>query len=143
TDFVGEMVAALSVVDGALVLVDAVAGVEVGTEIAWRYVEEFQLPRFVVINKLDRENANYAATFAAVEEFARTGGHRLVKAQLPIGEKHNFKGIIDLVSMKAYLGDGRTASEIPTDMLEAAKQAHFALVEAAAEGEDALLEKYL
>ena len=86
TDFVGEVISALSVADGALVLVDAVAGVEVGTEVAWRYIEEFQMPRFVVINKLDRDNANYAMVYSAVEEFAHAGGHRLVKAQLPIGD---------------------------------------------------------
>src|SRR5581483_8126619 len=121
--------------DAALVLVDAVAGLEVGTEISWRHVDEFKLPRFVVINKLDRENANFAKAYASVEEFAHAGGQRLIKVQLPIGEKHNFKGVIDLISMKAYMGDGKTVTDVPADMQEAAKEAHFALVEAAAEGE--------
>ncbi|MBI3737441.1 MAG: elongation factor G [Chloroflexi bacterium] len=143
TDFVGEVISALSVADAALVLVDAVAGLEVGTEISWHHVDEFKLPRFVVINKLDRENANFAKAYASVEEFAHAGGQRLIKVQLPIGEKHDFKGVIDLISMKAYMGDGKTVMDVPADMLDAAKEAHFALVEAAAEGEDALLEKYL
>ncbi len=143
TDFVGEVVSALSVADAAVVLVEAVAGVEVGTEIAWRYADDFGMPRFVVINKLDRDNANFAKTYASVEEFAHAGDHRLVQVQLPIGEKHEFKGVIDLISMKAYMGDGKTASEIPADMMDAAKEAHGVLVEAAAEGEDSLLEKYL
>jgi elongation factor G len=143
TDFVGEVIAALSVSDGAVVLVDAVAGPEVGTEIAWRYVDEFKLPRFVVINKLDRETADFAKAFAALEVFAHAGEHRLVKVQLPIGEKHDFKGVIDLISMKARMGDGKSVTDIPAEMLDTAKEAHFALVEAAAEGEDALLEKYL
>jgi len=143
TDFIGEVVSALSVADGALVLVDAVAGLEVGTEIAWNYVDDFNLPRFVVINKLDRDNANYGEAFASVEKFAHAGGHRLVKVQLPIGEKHEFKGVIDLISMKAYMGDGKTASEIPSELMDIAKEAHGVLAEAAAEGEDALLEKYL
>ena len=143
TDFVGEVISALSVSDGALVLVDAVAGLEVGTEIAWRHIDEFKLPRFVVINKLDRDNANYAKAYASVEEFAHAGGQRLVKVQLPIGEKHEFKGVVDLISMKAFTGDGKSASEIPADMQAAAKEAHGVLVEAAAEGEDTLLEKYL
>ncbi len=91
----------------------AVAGLEVGTEIAWRYTDDFKLPRFVVINKLDRDNANYAEAFASVEEFAHAGGHRLVKVQLPIGEKHEFKGVIDLISMKAFMGDGKTANRNP------------------------------
>jgi elongation factor G len=140
TDFVGEMIAALSVADGALVLVDSVAGIEVGTEIAWRYADEFNLPRFVVINKLDRENASFERALASVEAFSPT---RLVKVQLPLGEKHDFKGVIDLVGMKAYLGNGKTATEIPAEFQAAADEARQALVEVAAEGEDALLEKYL
>ncbi len=143
TDFVGEMVSALSVADAAVVLVDSVAGVEVGTEVAWGYVDEFKLPRLVIINKLDRDNANFAKAYASVEEFAHAAGQRLVKLQLPIGEKHEFKGVVDLISMKAYLGDGKTASDIPADMKAATEEAHFSLVEAAAEGDDALLEKYL
>jgi elongation factor G len=140
TDFVGEEISALSVSDGTIVLVDSVSGLEVGTEIAWRYADEFKLPRFVVINRLDRDNANFDKAFASVEGFSET---RLIKVQLPIGEKHEFKGVVDLISMKAYLGDGKTASDIPADMQAAAEAAHFTLVEAAAEGEDTLLEKYL
>ncbi len=143
TDFIGEVISALSVSDGALVLVDAVSGLEVGTEIAWRHIDEFKLPRFVVINKLDRDNANFEKAYASIEEFAHAGGQRLVKVQLPIGEKHDFKGVIDLISMKAFLGDGKTASEIPADLQAAAKEARGVLIEAAAEGEDSLLEKYL
>ena len=78
TDFVGEVISALSVADGAAVLVDSVSGVEVGTEVAWRYVDEFKLPRFVVINKLDRDNADFAKAYASVEEFAHARGERLV-----------------------------------------------------------------
>jgi elongation factor G len=140
TDFVGEVISTLSVADGAVVLVDSVSGLEVGTEIAWRYAEDFKLPRFVVINRLDRDNANFVKALASMEEFSET---RLIKVQLPVGEKHDFKGVIDLISMKAYLGDGKTASDIPTEMKDEADAAYTELVEAAAEGEDALLEKYL
>ncbi len=140
TDFVGEVISTLSVADGAVVLVNSVAGLEVGTEIAWRYSDEFNLPRFVVINRLDRDNANFARALASIEAFSET---RLIKVQLPVGEKHEFKGVVDLISMKAYLGDGKTASDIPADMKDAADAAYTELVEAAAEGEDALLEKYL
>jgi elongation factor G len=140
TDFVGEVVSALSVADGAVVLVDSVSGLEVGTEIAWRYADDFKLPRFVVVNRLDRDNANFAKALASVEEFSET---RLIKVQLPIGEKHEFKGVVDLISMKAYLGDGKTASDVPAEMKDEADAAYTELVEAAAEGEDALLEKYL
>jgi elongation factor G len=143
TDFVGEAISALSVSDGALILVDAVAGVEVGTELAWRFAEDFKLPRFVVINKMDRDNANFEQALASVEELARAHDQRVIRVQLPIGEKQEFMGVIDLIGMKAYLGDGKTVAEIPEDLKEAAEAAHFTLVEAAAEGEDELLEKYL
>ncbi|HSB03207.1 MAG TPA: elongation factor G [Anaerolineales bacterium] len=142
-DFVGEAISALSVADGAIILVDAVAGVEVGTELAWRYANEFNLPRFFLINKMDRDNADFEKTYAALEEFARVHDKRTLKVQLPIGEKQNFKGVVDIIGMQAYMGDGKTAAEIPADLKEATEKAHFTLVEAAAEGEDELMEKYL
>lgn len=143
TDFVGEMISALSVADGAVILVDSVAGVEVGTEIAWRHCDTFKLPRFVVINKMDRENADFAKTYQAVEHFAQANEARLVKVQLPWGQKLDFKGVIDLVSMKAYAADGKTAQDVPAELKDEAEEARMVLIEAAAEGEDALLEKYL
>jgi elongation factor G len=143
TDFVGEMISALSVADGAILLVDAVAGIEVGTELAWRYADEFNLPRFFVINKMDRDNADFERTYDAIHEFVRAHGKRAIKVHLPIGSKHDFKGVVDIIGMKAYLGDGRTTGEIPADLKEEAEKAHFTMVEAAAEGEDELMEKYL
>ncbi|MEW6286068.1 MAG: elongation factor G [Chloroflexota bacterium] len=143
TDFVGEMISALSVADGAVLLVDAVSGIEVGTELAWKYADQFNLPRFIVINKMDRENADFAKVYAEVEEFVRGRGKRTVKIHLPIGEKQDFKGVVDVIGMKAYMGDGKTIAEIPAELKEAADKAHFDLVEAAAEGEDELMEKYL
>src|SRR5215212_1029875 len=142
-DFVGEAISALSVADGAVILVDAVAGVEVGTELAWRYANEDNLPRFFLINKMDRDNADFEKTYAALEELARAHGKRTLKVHRPIGEKQNFKGVVDVIGMKTYIGDGKTTGEIPADLKEAAEQAHFTLVEAAAEGEDELMEKYL
>ncbi len=143
TDFVGESISALSVADGALILVDAVAGIEVGTELAWRYADEFNLPRFVVVNKMDRDNANFEEAYAAIEAFIKARGKRALKIHLPIGEKAAFKGVVDVIGMKSYMGDGNTIAEIPAELMEDAKAAHFALVEAAAEGEDELMEKYL
>jgi elongation factor G len=140
TDFIGEVISALRVSDGVLVLIDSVAGLEVGTEIAWNYCDQFNLPRFVVINKMDRDNANFNKALASVEAFSDT---RLIKLQLPWGERQDFKGVIDLVTMKAYPGDGKSAEDIPADMQGTAEEAQVALIEAAAEGEDALLEKYL
>jgi len=143
TDFVGEMVSALSVADGAIILVDAVAGIEVGTELAWRYCDQFNLPRFIVINKLDRDTADFEKVFNEIEEFVKQHDKRAIKVHLPIGEKHEFKGVVDIIGMKSYLGDGKTTAEIPADLKEAAEKAHFNMVEAAAEGEDELMEKYL
>jgi len=140
TDFIGEVISALRVADGAIIVVDSVAGAEVGTEIAWNYCNTFQLPRFVVINKMDRENANFQKALASIQNLTET---RLIPVQLPWGEKASFQGVIDLISMKAYKGDGKTAVEIPDEYRSAAEEARFALVEAAAEGEDELLEKYL
>jgi len=140
TDFVGEMISALSVVEGAVVVLDAVSGYEVGTEIAWKYCDKFHLPRFVLINKMDRENADFNKAIASIEEHSAT---RLIKVQLPWGEKQSFQGIIDLLSMKAFKGDGKNPEAIPPEMQSTAEEAHMALVEAAAEGDDTLLEKYL
>ncbi|NCP88144.1 MAG: elongation factor G [Anaerolineae bacterium CG_4_9_14_3_um_filter_57_17] len=143
TDFIGEVVSALSVADAAAIVVDAVSGIEVGTEAAWRFCNKFKLPRFVIINKMDRENANFDKAYESVDAHARAHEMRVVKFQLPWGEKLDFKGVIDLVSMKAYAGDGKTPQDIPAEYKDAVAEARMALIEAAAEGEDTLLEKYL
>ena len=140
TDFIGEVISAMRVADGAVVLVDAVSGLEVGTEIALRYAGDFNLPTFLLINKMDRDNANFAKTLESVEKFSET---RLIPVQLPWGEKAAFQGVIDLISMKALKGDGKTVVEIPAELKGAAEEARMKLVEAAAEGDDSLLEKYL
>ncbi len=140
TDFVGEVISALRVADSAIVMVDAVSGLEVGTELAWTYCNKFNLPRFLLINKMDRDNANYAKALQSVTEFSEI---RLIPVQLPWGEKQAFQGVIDLITMKAYKGDGKTAVEIPAEFKDAATEARGKLVEAAAEGDDSLLEKYL
>ena len=139
TDFVGEMISALSVADSALILLDSVGGVEVGTEIAWRYCDQFDLPRAVVINKMDRDNANYQKV---MEEIAQFSDVRLLPVQLPWGEKLNFQGVIDLIGMKAYPADGKEAQDIPAELADAAEEARMTLVEAAAESDEALMEKY-
>ena len=139
SDFVGEVVSAMRVADCAVILVDSVSGAEVGTEVALQYAEKFELPRFVVLNKMDRDNASFAKALKSVEESTDA---RLIPMHLPIGEKADFKGIVDLITMKAYMGDGKTPSDIPADMQAEAEEARMVLVEAAAEGEDTLLEKY-
>ena len=140
TDFVGEVISALRVSDGVVVLVDSVAGLEVGTEIAWQHCDLMKLPRFVVINKMERDNANFLKALATIQEFSSI---RVIPVQLPWGEKTGFQGVIDLITMKAYKSDGKTIAEVPDELKAEADEARMVLVEAAAEGEDALLEKYL
>ncbi len=140
TDFIGEVISALRVADGALVLVDSVAGAEVGTEIALNYCEQFKLPRFIVINKMNRDNANFQKAVASLQSIIET---RLVLVQLPWGEKQDFKGVIDLLTQKVYVGDGKTVQDIPGEYADSVATTRMELIEAAAEGEDALLEKYL
>ena len=140
TDFVGELKSALHVADAAIVVVDAVSGVEVGTELAWQYCDERRLPRIVVINKMDRENANFARALESVQTAFKA---KLIPVQLPWGEKHDFKGVIGLLSMKARPGKGEAFVDIPAEHKAAAAEARVKLVEAAAEGEDELIEKYL
>jgi elongation factor G len=139
TDFLGEEISALRVSDGAVILVDAVAGIEVGTELAWNYSEEKNVPRFVLINKMDRENANFKKMVDAFQEISDV---RLLPLQLPWGEQADFKGVIDLVNMKAHKGVGTESVEIPADLKNAAEEAHAAIIEAAAEGADDLMEKF-
>ncbi len=140
TDFIGEMISALSVADSTLVVVDAVSGYEVGTEVAWSYCDKFNLPRILLINKMDRENADFQKSLHSVQEKVST---RLIPVQLPWGEKLDFKGVIDLLTMKAYKGSGKDSEEIPAELKSIADDAHMQLMEAAAEGDDILLEKYL
>jgi elongation factor G len=141
TDFIGEVISALSVADSAVVAVDSVAGVEVGTELVWGYCDTFGLPRFVVISKMDRDNANFQAVLNSVNDLAPNA--TFIPVQLPLGEKQDFKGVIDLFSMKAREEDGKSLSDIPAEYQAEAEEARIALVEAAAEGDDSLLEKYL
>jgi elongation factor G len=140
TDFVGEVVSALRVSDAAVILLDSVSGAEVGTEVALNYVNQFNLPRFILVNKMDRENANFQKALASIKDYSDL---RTIPVQLPWGEKADFKGVLDLLTMKAYKGDGKTVVDIPAEYADAVEEARIALVEAAAEGEDALLEKYL
>ena len=140
-DFIGEVISALRVSDAAIVLVDSVAGVEVGTEIVWGYCDQFKLPRFIVISKMNRDNASFRRTMTSLAQIQTEA--TLVPVQLPWGEQQAFKGVIDLFSMKARPGDGSESEDIPAELVDAAEEARINLVEAAAEGDDELLEKYL
>jgi len=140
TDFVGEMISGLRVADGAVIVVDSVAGAEVGTEIAWDYCDQFKLPRFVLINKMNRDNANFRKALDSVQLLSES---RLLPMQLPMGERGNFQGVLDLLTMKAYMGEENKQQDIPAQYSDEVETARMELIEAAAEGEDALLEKYL
>jgi elongation factor G len=137
---VGEVISALRIADSAAVVVDSVAGAEVGTEIALSYCDEFKLPRMIIINKMNRDNANFHKALESVQQIS---DKRLIPVELPWGEKADFKGVLDLLTMKAYAGAGETAQEIPADCKDEVEAARMQLIEAAAEGEDSLLEKYL
>jgi elongation factor G len=139
-DFIGEEISALRVADGVLLLADAVSGAEVGTELAWSYCDKFKLPRFVIINKMNRDNANFNK---ALESIKNLGDSHMLPVQLPWGERAEFTGVLDLLSNKAYEGERSVEKEIPAEYAEEVEIARMQLIEAAAEGEDALLEKYL
>jgi elongation factor G len=139
-DFIGEVNGAFKVAENAVVLVEAVAGVEVGTELVWQTANIYERPRFIVINKMDRENVTVNRVISSINE--NLSGN-FVNIQLPIGEGTSFEGVVDLLTMKAYTGPEGTAGDIPNDMLDAAEEARAELVETAAEGDDELLEKYL
>jgi elongation factor G len=142
--FINDARAALVAADSALVTVDGVAGVEVQTEKVWGFAADYHLPTAVVINKLDRERADFQRAFDSVQQvFGRTA----IPIQIPIGSERNFTGVVDLIRMKAYTyaidGDGKgKEGEIPADLADAAQKAHEALVEIVAEEDDKLMEEF-
>jgi len=142
--FVADAKAGLAVADAALLVVEAVAGVQVITERVFQYCQEYQVPRVFVINKLDRENASFERTMQSIlERFDR----RAVLIQVPIGTEAGFEGIVDLITMKShrYAKDASgqvTTGEVPADLLGMAKEYHAKLVEMVAESDDALMEIY-
>jgi elongation factor G len=139
-DFVGDMIGALHAVDGAVVVVDAVAGVEVGTEIAWQQLDAMGLPRVVVINMMNRDNAKWQRVLADLESAFDA---RFVPLQLPIGEGPTFKGVYRLISETVSLGPKATTGDLPDAVKAAADDMREAIIEAAAESDDDLILKYL
>ncbi len=141
-DFIADARAGLRVVEAAVVVVDAVAGVQVQTEKVWKFANEYSLPRVVVVNRLDRERADFYRT---LESLARRLKGRLVALQIPVGEEAGFKGAVDLVKLRAitYAGGKPAEGEIPGDLSDRVKEYREKLVEAAAETDDELLSKYL
>jgi len=139
-DFVGEVKGAVRVAECALILVDSVAGVEVGTELAWSYCDERDLPRMVLVSKMDRDNANFEKV---MESLSSSFKANFVPLFLPIGAQANFKGVVNLTHMTARMGAKGEPAELPADVANAAEQARAKVVEAAAEGDDELIMKFL
>ncbi len=142
-DFVGEVKAALRVADAALVVVTAEKSVEVGTELTWKYANERNLPRVVLVNKLDRENTSFDT---ALEALRSQFGVKVVPLQLPIGEQAGFKGVIDLVAQKGYTFEGGNKVQevaIPSDLQDRVRTYREQLIESAVESDDAVMEKFL
>ena len=144
TLFAHEAKIAMSASEAALVVVDGVSGVEVVTEKVWQYAEEINLPRVIVVSRMDRERANYET---ALESLVKAFGRLVVPVQLPIGSEKSLKGVVDLVTMKAYtyeLGGTGKGKEgpIPAELQAAAQEAHERLVEVIAEGKDELMAEF-
>ena len=145
SNFLWDTKASLRAVDAAAVLVDSVAGVEVGTEKVWEMLEEFELPRLLVVNKMDRENAAFARAVESIQQFF---GRQAVPVQIPVGEEKNFRGVVDLVQQKAYIYErdesGKLKEEaVPAELKADAEKRFKELVEMIAENDEKLMEKYL
>jgi elongation factor G len=143
-DFMGEVKGALRAADAALVLVNGQSGTEVGTELYWKALEERNLPRAFVITKLDKENSSFAQALTSIEE---TFGKSATPFHLPIGKEASFSGVVDVLAMQALMFQQQTGKvesrEIPSQMTAQVEKYRERLMEAAAEDDDTLLEKYL
>jgi elongation factor G len=143
-DFFGEVVGALRAVESVLVVISASGGVEVGTELVWDESKKLNLPRMLVINKLDKENLEYDNVLASVQS---SFGHQVVSAQFPVNVGPGFNSIVDLIRMKLmkFNTDGSgtyTEEPVPVNLKEKADDLHLKLIEAVAESDDTLMEKY-
>jgi elongation factor G len=138
-DFYGEVKSAVRVADLGLIFVDAVSGVEVGTELAMQAVDEAKIPRAVLVSRMDRENANFQSVMERLHEAFHQD---IVPLMLPVGAQSHFEGVIDLVSRKYLKGPKGDVADIPAEMKDEVEAARAKLMEAAAEGEDDLIEKW-
>src|SRR6186997_812220 len=145
-DFTAEVERSLRVLDGACAVFDAVSGVEPQSETVWRQADKYRVPRICFVNKMDRIGADFKTTLSQIE--TKLGGNP-VAIQLPIGNEDKFKGVIDLIKMKAIvykdetMGADYVIEDIPADMADEAKEWRDHLIEKVSESDDQLLEKYL
>lgn len=140
-DFVGDVYSALRASESALILVDASAGVEVGTEKSWKYAQEYNLPRAIFVNKMDKENVNFSKV---LDDIKNNFGDKVLPFTLPIGEAENFKGIVDVIEEVAYEYDGKNSKkiDIPADIHSQIEEIKDQLMEKVAETDEGLMEKY-
>jgi elongation factor G len=141
-DYAGELHAALRVTDLAIFVIDAVEGVEVQTEYAWRIAEQLNTPRMIFVNKLDKERSSFEATVAQLRDRFGAG---IAPIELPIGEEEAFHGVADLFRDKAFIYDSGSAqaTDMPAELVDKEHEVHESLVEGIVVGDDALLERYL
>jgi elongation factor G len=141
-DFIGELYSAIQVVDSVILVAPAQAELEVGFENAWELCESRKLPRLIFVNKMERDGADYNGL---LQTLRNAYGNRIVPLQIPIGAETQFKGVVDVLHQKAYVGKDRdiTPSPVPAELQGEVERAREMLMEAAAEADDALLEKYL
>ncbi len=145
-DFTAEVERSLRVLDGAVAVFDAVAGVQPQSETVWRQADKYQVPRICFINKMDRVGANFYYSVGTIVDRLKA---RPVPIQIPVGAEENFKGVVDLVEMKAVIWRDETlgakfdVTEIPEDLVEKAKEYREAMIEAVSEFDDALFEKFI
>jgi elongation factor G len=141
-DFYGDVKAGLRVVDSAVVVLAAPSGVEVGTDLVWQFIESAGLPRMLCVNKMDKEHADFRKCLEAASESL---GARVAPVTIPIGAAEGFTGIVDLIEEKAYTYDASgkaTAGDVPSDVADEVAELRSQLIEAAAESDEALMEKY-
>lgn len=141
-DFIGEFLSALKVVEGVGILIDATSGVEIGTQLQWNLIKSLPIAKFFFVNKMEKENVKWKNNLQSIQN---AFGKNAVAVQIPIGEALEFKGIVDLLNMKAYIFDAagnRSDTEIPANLKDEVTAARENLIEVAAETDDALLEKF-
>ena len=138
-DFVSEVICGAQAADMALIVVDAVSGPEVGTDRVWQVTERLGLPRMIVVNRMDRENANFETTLAALRH---RWGPKVTPLQIPIGAHESFRGVIDLLHMRAYVGEAGDEIEVPAEMQVEADALRAQLIECIVETDEELMAKY-
>ena len=140
SDFFGEVAEAGRVVDGGIVVVDAVAGVQVGTDSVWKKLDELETPRLVFVNRMERENADFERV---LDQLRERYGKRVVPLTIPVGSEHSFGGVVELIGRRVFLGDEPPSTAVPSDVADSVETQREALIESVCEVDDELINKYL